>query len=534
VNRAARVPRGKRGHVVLFDGSGRAFDATASVGAWKGSREARRSRSWVVSDASINALLAGDVQEIRRRSRDLVRNNAWAQSAFDSYVANSVGSGIVPRINTDDDDLRRDLLEAWEDFVDGCDADGQLDFYGIQALVARSFKEGGDCFVRLRPRRREDRLPVPLQLQVLEAEYCDPAFEQLLPNGGRIQAGIELDPLGRRAAYHMWRSHPGEMMSFRDATRLAVPADQVLHIYDVRRPGQLRGVPDLAPVLAKLWELDRYDDAEVVRKQVAAMFAGFITTPTGDENPLEGGDVEGLDDDETPLARLEPGTMQELGPGQEVTFSSPSESGQSYEPFTRTQLRQAAGATGATYEQTSLDLSGVNFSSIRAGLIEFYKKLEQKRRNTLIFQLCRPVWRRFLETVFLSGRIAIPSDPRELRALVRVSWTPTPGREYVDPEKEVRATLAKLRAGLISRSEAVAEEGFEAEALDREIAADNARADRLGLRFDGDARIPPPGSAPMPVAPIGPRVPPPPPPRQVDEGGDDDDKDETEGEEGAE
>ena len=45
-----------------------------------------------------------------------------------------------------------------------------------------------------------------------------------------------------------------------------------------------------------------------------------------------------------------------------------------------------------------------------------------------------------------------------------------------------------IRAGLISRSEAISGNGYDAEDVDREIAADNARADALGLVFDSDAR----------------------------------------------
>ena len=45
-----------------------------------------------------------------------------------------------------------------------------------------------------------------------------------------------------------------------------------------------------------------------------------------------------------------------------------------------------------------------------------------------------------------------------------------------------------IRAGLMSRSEAISGNGYDAEDVDREIAADNARADGLGLVFDSDAR----------------------------------------------
>ena len=49
--------------------------------------------------------------------------------------------------------------------------------------------------------------------------------------------------------------------------------------------------------------------------------------------------------------------------------------------------------------------------------------------------------------------------------------------------------LLAIRAGLMSRSEAVSSFGYDAEDMDREIAADNARADAMGLIFDSDPRV---------------------------------------------
>ena len=48
--------------------------------------------------------------------------------------------------------------------------------------------------------------------------------------------------------------------------------------------------------------------------------------------------------------------------------------------------------------------------------------------------------------------------------------------------------LLAIRSGLMSRSEAISAFGYDAEDVDREIAADNQRADDLGLIFDSDPR----------------------------------------------
>jgi len=74
------------------------------------------------------------------------------------------------------------------------------------------------------------------------------------------------------------------------------------------------------------------------------------------------------------------------------------------------------------------------------------------------------------------------------RQYLQAKWIPQ-GWQWVDPEKEFKAMLLAIRAGLMSRSEAISGFGYDAEDMDREIAADNARADALGLVFDSDPRL---------------------------------------------
>ncbi len=191
---------------------------------------------------------------------------------------------------------------------------------------------------------------------LLSLLYSLKDYEQVLRNG------IEFNRLGQREAYYLFREHPGEG-SFGESVR--VPANDVLHIYKPLRPGQIRGIPWLSTVLLKLYELDQYDDAELVRKKTAAMFAGFITRLDPEANIL--GEAQ-ANEHGVALSGLEPGTMQLLDPGEDIKFSEPSDVGGSYEAFMKQQLRAIAVGTGITYEQLTGDLTGVNYSSIRAGV----------------------------------------------------------------------------------------------------------------------------------------------------------------------
>jgi len=445
----------------------------------------RRAMAWQPGNPGAVAALFASGHDLRVKSRDLVRRNAWAGNAVDAFVTNCVGTGIKPQSTAHDDRFREAVHALWWDWCDEADAAGVIDFYGLQALACRAMLEGGECFVRLRSRRPEDGLSVPLQLQVLEAEHVPLTLNTTLANGNVVRAGIEFDRLGRRVAYHIYRAYPGDpAMRPGDHDLVRVPADRVVHLFRPLRPGQIRGEPWLARALVKLNELDQFDDAALVKAKVAALFTGFIVKPNPDDAMLGEGEP---DEDGAAVAGLEPGTMQVLAPGEDVRFSEPADVGGTYGEFFRNQLRAVAVAAGVTYEQLSGDLTQVNYSSIRAGLLEFRRRCEMIQHAVIVHQLCRPVWREWMTSAVLAGALEAPGFERDPAPYLAVKWIPQ-GWQWVDPEKEFKAIVLAIRAGLMSRSEAISAFGYDAEKIDREIAADNARADALGLVFDSDPR----------------------------------------------
>ena len=262
-----------------------------------------------------------------------------------------------------------------------------------------------------------------------------------------------------------------------------VPAEYVLHLFRPLRPGQLRGQPWLTQVLIKLYELDQYDDAELVRKKTAAMFAGFVTK-NAPEDQLVGERRPGCQ-----TAPRSPAWSRArcrcCCPARTSRFRVPADVGASYETFMRVQLRSIAAGMGITYEQLTGDLTGVNYSSIRAGLLEFRRRCEQFQHQVIVFQMCRPIWRRVDHRCRSERRAR--GGPRTSPEYSRRSGF-RPGFAWVDPLKDIKAQVMAVRAGFKSRAEVVSEQGYDAEAIDREIAADNARADALGLAYESDPR----------------------------------------------
>lgn len=461
---------------------------------FEGAGSGRRLGTWGRSSAGPNTALYGSLSSLRSRSRELTRNNPLAENGVESWVANLIGTGITPRWQIDPalgrSELKERTHELWAEWADESDADGVCDFYGLQAMVARAMVESGEVLVRIRARRLEDDLPVPMQLQVIECDHLDESYSTVSPNGNEIRMGIEFDRMGRRVAYWVFRSHPGEsfLLDQGSSERIRIPASEMLHIFRPLRPGQARGKPWLTSVILRLHELDQYEDAELVRKKTAAMFGGFIIESVSDtmDQPFLGRIGE-TDENENPVVHLEPGTFPTLPQGMDVKFSTPADVGGSYQVWIKQNLREIAAGLGITYEQLTGDLEGVNYSSIRAGLLEFRRRCEMLQWHTIIFQFCRPVARRWMDLAVASGALAIPAYARDRRRYMKIDWRPQ-GWPWVDPEKDLKAAQLAVRSGFTSRSAVIAEQGYDAETVDRQIKEDADRADALGLVFDSDPR----------------------------------------------
>jgi lambda family phage portal protein len=188
------------------------------------------------------------------------------------------------------------------------------------------------------------------------------------------------------------------------------------------------------------------------------------------------------------MATLEAGTIQELEPGEDIKFSEPADVGNSYEQFERQVLLRIAAGVGMPYDMLTGDLSQTSYSSIRAGILSFRRLCEQIQYTVFIHQFCKPVWRAFIEAAVLAGKL----DARDFQAnreeYLAVDWH-TPKWAWVDPEKDVKAEVIAIRAGLKPRSVSLNEQGMDEETVDAQYAADNERADSYGHVFDSDPRL---------------------------------------------
>ena len=443
----------------------RSFEAAGGGRRWEGTRTVD----------GLNAAILAGATTAARRAGWYARNNPWVAAAVDSLVGNVVGAGIKPQSTHPDRAVRETLQALWLRWTDTADAGGLADFYGLQAMAVRAMIESGESFVRLRVDPHSPSF-VPLQLELLDREQVPTDLHRDIGGGARIRAGIEFGSAGHRVAYRVLSCRPGDPLGPVRMDPIRVPAADCLHLFKPLAAGQLRGITWLAPVLLRLHELDQFEDAALVKAKVAALFTGFITDPDGTVGGLSGSNNSGV-----LTVGMEPGSLIPLPPGADIRFSNPPEH-DAYATFVKNHLRAIASGVGLPYELVSGDLEGVTYSAIRAGLIEFRRRVEQLQHNVVVHLFCRPVWERFVRLAVLSDDLPARDFDANASAYLGCTWLP-PKFDYVDPMKDVQAEVMAIEAGLKSRSQAISERGYDAEQVDAEISADKERADGMGLTF---------------------------------------------------
>jgi lambda family phage portal protein len=451
----------------------RAYEATSA---------ARKLGDWDRVGYGPNSAL-DDAAVGRARTQEAIRNNPWLRRALRLIVSHLIGCGIQPRPKFDDPDRRAAVLDLWNDWTAEADADGALDFYALQSLMTRARIESGEVFVRLRPRRPEDGLSVPLQMQLLEADML-PVNHTSANGNNPIRQGIERDLLGRRLAYWFYREHPNDRYISASSSNLSrVAATEILHHYLPERPGQLRGVSDMLSTLLRARSLDQYESAELTRKKNRAKFNGAIYRENPEENPLTDTPAD-VDAEGRAVVDIEEGYMLQLGLNERIELPGGDPGGQNMIDFLRTQLRGIAAGCGVPYELMTGDYADTNDRVMRVILNAFYRELEALQDH-FIAQVMQPVWRAWLTAAVYSGALNLPGYAANPRPWQRCEWRGH-AWSYVNPLQETQTAVLRIQNGLTSRAAVVAESGWDVEDVDKQQAADHEREEALDLRYGAD------------------------------------------------
>jgi lambda family phage portal protein len=387
-----------------------------------------------------------------------------------------------------DREIRDQLHQLFEEWALKADADGQLDFYGLQSLWGAEMVEGGEVFIRVRYRPGSDNIPLNFQLQTIPSEQVPDTVNESALNG-YVRGGIRFDALGRRSGYFLYRDHPNSGLLNSYEIREVPAFDEqgypnMLHMY-VKRRNAIRGESWLSRTLGRLDFLEKYTTAELDRKRAAAMFLGWRMTQGGDPLGPEGEGLEDLGAQGIAQPVIEPNTILDLNPGDSMQFNTPPNDA-GFEQIVKGQMKLIAAGSGCTYAQISGDTSEANFSSMRAAEM-IYRRRCRQIQSAYITPIFRSIWCLFVRQAIISGRLKA-TDYAKNRAQYEAVRVVPPAWEWIQPEQDVKAKDAAVRAGFVTRESVVAELGEDVERVDEQNREDNRRADDYGLKYSSDGR----------------------------------------------
>ncbi|WP_052699541.1 phage portal protein [Tritonibacter mobilis] len=419
----------------------------------------RRVKGMKAPATDADAASLGSRRLLRQRSRDLIRNAPFAKRAQSVVTNNVVGAGIAPSITGSNKTAADAAAKVILPFLESTEIDAHraMNFATMQSVVCNSVFESGEVLA-IRRTVSDANATLPLRVEILEIDHLDSTVQSHGDN--EVIDGIEYDAeTGVVVGYWIFQQHPGSATRKRTLKSSRVPASDVLHIRRIDRPGQMRGVPWLAPVMVTLAEMRDYQEAQILKQKISALLAGVVESgPDGPPVDENGQRASGLD-------KLAPGAFVYTDEGQKVTFTTPPRV-DDYNVVMRLGLWAVAMGIGITGESLSGDLSNVNFSSMRAGRLEMDKNVETWQEQILIAQFCAGV-----------GRWAL--DAYRLKATRRVAplgmaWT-AQRRALIDPTKEIPAIIKKVEAGLSSLSREQRAMGLDPDTIARERVEDAAR-----------------------------------------------------------
>lgn len=438
--------------------------------AFEGARRQARWSDWHAPGGDADTSASSSRERLRNRARDLERNDPNAAKGMMVLVAHGIGQGIRPRPATTNDNLNDLLSRLWKEWADeAASVAGNQTFYLMQAVAFAAMFRDGEVLVRMKIAPPSMGLKIPLQIEVLEADFLDSGKSAELSNGGEIVQGVEKNAYGRIVAYWLFDRHPGR--GGRTPVSVRVDADDVIHILLAKRPGAGRGWSHFAPVIATLRDIGDINNAELMKQKIAALF-GIIATvddETGDTMTEAVEDASGAKFED-----LAPGTIAYAKPGTTITTLNPP-STQNYESFVRTQDRRVASGFGITHAQLTGDLSQSSFSSTRAGMNEFWAWMDQVRGLEFVPAFCARIWRRWVTEANKAGVLSVKRAD--------CSWT-MPAKPVISPLEEAASTRAGLRDGTLTLGMAIDKQGNDWRRVLAERAREKGLLDELGLILD--------------------------------------------------
>jgi len=473
----------------------------------------RLTEDWLAPLTTADAEMRTRLRTLRGRARELERNEPYTiryLSALENNVYDHHGISLKSRagelakdpktgkpIFRFDDAANRIIEAAYEDWKKNPFVSRDMTLNEGGRLALRTTARDGDPLIKF---VIDSKYPNGLALQLLEPDMIDDNKNVTRQTATtQIRMGVEVtNGTWATEAYWLLEDHPGDMAWWSQDGYISNPhaAENFLHLFKRRRMPQTRDVSWLVGIMRDLKMLDGYDEAAIVAARTGAAKMGFITRDinapgspyTGESLDAQGNPIDpAMGGDKSMDA--EPGLIEDLSqsPGLKFEGWDPAYPHQNYPDFIKARLRRISAGLNMSYNTLANDLENVNFSSIRAGLLDDRENYKATQ-TWWVDHFERPIFLKWLEIALLTGQIKDPFTGNALpfAKLAKFSlhqfrprrWT------WVDPVKDVEADVIAINNRLKTRGQVI-EENSEQDFQDiiEQTANEEQIAEQLGVEL---------------------------------------------------
>lgn len=423
----------------------------------------RRSAGWTAQNVSGEQTNQGERDIIRARARDLERNGDILTSEVLAFERNVVGTGMVLQAKvlaaggSEDEALNTEIERCWREWCkpQNCEMTGRFSLSEVESMcLRRRVVDGGILILKVLDGGC-------FKLQLLEVDDLDTSVQVWGDN--RVVGGIEVDCYRKPVAYHI-KQYDSWGFSVKS---VRVDAERVVSLPYLTRPSQVREISPTAPSLCRIDDVNELIDASVEKERVLSHLSVVVEKANG---TLTGNSMMGLGrgfgasgsttpaaPDEPPSEILDQGTVTYLNPGESLKTVAPAGTSSIVDPMIRTTQRLAGGSIGLSYEAVSRDMSQVNYSSARQGLLEDQKTYKPLQKY-LIDHFLDAIYPEWLETEVLSGRLSFPDFFQNREKYLPHVWISS-GWDWIDPLREANANRIALETNQTTLQEICASKG---------------------------------------------------------------------------
>ena len=476
---------------------------TAPLSSYEGGKYTRGTANWRPANRSHDALSRETWDLLLARGRWLGRNNPWCRGAQGTFTANILGEGGSTRSVVRDSqgvilkDWCRQADELYRQWGDYAHVHRDMDLSEMLGVNLSSTIESGTGLL-LEVANPDPRSPIPIAFQPIEIDQLDMSRDRPYHrgrNGGadenEIRNGVERDGSGRVVAYWLFTEHPGDGYRYGSWISERFPASRVISLFRRERPIQHLGTTWFAPIVHVLWDSYEYMKHEIAAAKIASYFIAMEKRENWGSglDGISAEDGEQLDAYGNRLSNLAPQMLIRGGVQDSLDVIRSDRPNSAAVAWLQFMLQMMAAGLGLSYIRFTGDFSQTNFSSSRAADLQD-RKVFRPLQKWHAWHVDLEIRERVIDRAIVLGILPIPAGGLTRYMRDRRKWLAAiarlPGWGYVDPQKQVQASITAIEAGLSTWQRELGDLGLDYEEVFQQLAEEHELKEQLGLKLGSE------------------------------------------------